>query len=285
MFNNTSQHSSVARRLTAAWVLASSLSGCLSEVSSSVRETPGAPVQHLRLVRPEVLPIAGQFRQAGHAVIGQLVLTGACNAESVEHVKRQEITELHTNRNSAVGWVVVGGLIAVVGAGLLAASGDADQHVTCGEQRAGDRCDSEASAMQELGVTTLLMGLTAGVTGGVFLARKPQLETKDLPEREASRVISVGVACAPTASLNGVIVGFELPGQGTWSARAAADGAVRIEVPRAIPLPEGTTVQVVVESVPATFGNSVTPGAVLGEVRFEKQRTAQPSSPHLASKR
>jgi len=264
----------VARRLTAICVLASSLSGCLSEVSSSVRETAGAPLQRLRLVRSGVAPIAGTFRQDGHTIVGRLTLTPACNAETFQRVKRQQVTDAHTNRSSAIGWLVAGGVIAAIGTGLLAASGDADKQVSCGEQQAGDRCASEESAMQELGLTTLLTGLATGVAGGIFLIRKPQIETKDLPEQEVSRVTSQGVSCASAASLEGIGVAIELPGNGTWSGRATADGTVRIEVQPTIPMPEGAKVQVLVQSVSSTFASSVSPGDVLGEVTFEKQRAS-----------
>jgi hypothetical protein len=257
-------------RLTAACVLVSCLSGCLAEVSTSVRETPGIPQQRFRLVRAGIMPIAGQFRQEGHAVAGQLTLTGACNAESVQSIKRQEVTDTHTNRSAAVGWLVAGGVIAAIGTGLLVASGDADKQVTCGDYREGDKCQSESGAMQEIGLTALLSGLTMAVPGGYFLSRRPQIETKDLPEKQLAHVTSQNVACAPASSLSGVVA-VELPGNGSWSGRASADGSVRIEIQPGIPIPGGATVPVSIQSVPSTFATSVTPGTVLAEVTFVKQ--------------
>lgn len=270
MSNETLARWGATRRMTAVCVLASSLSGCLSEVSTSVRETPGIPVQHLRLIRPETLPIAGTFHQDGHAIVGQLTLPNACNAESRQRVKRQGVTERHTNHAAAIGWMVAGGVLTAVGVGVMAASANADQQVNCGEGRAGDRCESEASAMQELGLTTLLTGLTAATTGGVFLALEPHVETQDLPEREVSKVTSENVACAPTSTLADVVVAIELPGNGTWTGQASADGAVRIDVQPTIAMPDGAKVQIVLHSVPPTFAINVRPGTVLGEVTFEK---------------
>ncbi|HEY3253575.1 MAG TPA: hypothetical protein VGJ91_06490 [Polyangiaceae bacterium] len=243
-----------------------------------MRETPGVPQQQLRLVRG-ALPIAGTFRQAGHAIVGQLTLTPACNAETIQSIKRQELTDTHTNRSAAIGWLVAGGVMAAIGAGLLVASGDADKQVSCGEGREGDKCVSESGAMQELGLTTLLSGVVFGAPGGIFLARPPKIESKDLPEKQLSHVTSQNVACAPPSSLEGIAVAVELPGNGSWSGRAAGDGSVRIEVQPTISLPEGATVQVVVQSVPPTFTSSVAVGTVLGEVSFEQQKSSLRPSP------
>src|SRR6185369_13220234 len=248
-------------RITAVCVLASCLSGCLSEVSTSVRETSGVPQQRLRLIRAGVMPIAGQFRQEGHAVVGQLALTGACNAESVQSIKRQQVTDMHTNRTAAIG--------------LLVASGDANTQVTCGDQREGDTCQSESGALQGAGLSILLGGLTMAVPGGYFLSRKPQIETKDLPEKQASRVTSQNVACAPPSSLEGIVVAVELPEGGSWSGRVSSDGTVRIEIQPRIPLPEGATVPVTVQSVPLTFATSVTAGTVLADVTFVKPQAQE----------
>ena len=132
--------------------------------------------------------------------------------------------------------------------------------------------------MQEVGVTTLITGLAISVVGGVFLARKPQLQSKELPEQEVSRVTSSGVACASVASLEGVTVAFELPQNGSWSGRVTADGTVRIDVQPMIPMPEGAKVQVVIQTVPSTFATSVAVGSVLAEVTLEKTRTERPAS-------
>jgi hypothetical protein len=249
----------------------------LAEVSTSVRETPGVSLQRFRLVRAGVMPIAGQFRQEGHAVVGQLTLTGACNAESVQTIRRQEVKDTHTNRSAAIGWLVAGGVVAAIGTGLLVASGDADKRVTCGDYREGDKCQSESGAMQEVGLTALLSGLTMAVPGGYFLSRKPQIETKDLPEKQTSSVTSQNVACAPASSLEGVVVAVELPGNGSWSGRATADGTVRIEIQATIPMPADATVPITLQSVPSTFATSVTPGTVLAEVTFAKPRASQES--------
>ena len=138
---------------------------------------------------------------------------------------------------------------------------------------------SESSALQELGLTTLLTGIVVGVPGGLFLARKPKIETKDLPEKQLSQVTARNVACAPASSLEGVVVAVELPGNDSWSGRAAPDGSVRIEVGPTIPMPEGATVQVAVQSVPSTFTSSVAVGTVLDEVRLEKQKSSLGPSP------
>ena len=221
------------------------------------------------------MPIAGQFRQEGHAVVGQLALTGACNAESVQSIKRQQVTDMHTNRTAAIGWLVAGGVITAIGTGLLVASGDANTQVTCGDQREGDTCQSESGALQRGGLSILLGGLTMAVPGGYFLSRKPQIETKDLPEKRASRVTSQNVACAPPSSLEGIVVAVELPEGGSWSGRVSSDGTVRIEIQPRIPLPEGATVPVTVQSVPLTFATSVTAGTVLADVTFVKPQAQE----------
>jgi len=275
MNNEAIGRSAIGNRVAAACVLATFVSGCLSEVSTSVRETAGPSVEHFRLVRPGVVPIAAQFHQVGHSIVGQLALTNACNTESVQSIKRQEVTDRHTNRGAAIGWLLAGGVVTALGTGLMVASGGADKRVTCGDYSDGDECHSMSGAMLETGLLAALSGLTVAVPAGISLAQKPKIETKDLGEEQISFVTSSNVPCAPPTNLEGIVVAIDLPGNGNWSGRSAADGTVRIEVQPSIPMPEGESVSIRVQSVPSTLASNVVPGAVLAAVTFVKPQALQ----------
>ena len=257
-------------RFTALCAITSTLAGCaFTETSTSVRSLPGTSTAQLRLARADTSPILGTFRQEGHVIIGQLALTNACSIESTQLTRQQEVTDTHTKVGSSVAWVVTGAVIAAVGTGLLVASADADKHVFCGDgsgqPREGEQCHSVSGAMQELGITTLVTGLIPVVAGGYFLAQKPRVETKDLATKEVKRV-SGPTVCGSTASLQGLTLAVELPGNGRWLGQALADGSVRIDINPNIPLPERATLRVVVDAVPANLAGLVSPGAALGEL-------------------
>ncbi len=264
------------QRFTPAVALAitcSLLAGCtgLRETTTSVRSVPEAPVERLRLTRAGVLPIAGTFQQDGHSVLGQLSVTNQCTAESTQLIRKQEASDTHTVRGTATAWTIVGGLVTAVGVGLLVASDGADKRVTCGEGRAGDQCESQSSALQTGGITMLATGLATAIAGGYFLAQKPNVETKELPAERVTHVEAEGVSCGVTRMVQGLSVGFEVPGNGTWSGLALADGSVHIEVNPGIKLPDSGALPVFVLSVPANLAGIVSPGTRLGEVALSKR--------------
>ena len=240
----------------------------MAQTTTSIHTTPGAPTQRYRLIRAGVAPVVGSFRQDGHAVQGQLTLTGACNSESFQRQERQEVTETRTNTGNSMALTVASAIVSAVGVGLLVAAGGADDRVTCGEMQSGDKCLSESGAYTEAGVGVLGLGLSGVIAGGYFLMRKPEVETKQLPAQEASRVTAKNVACGNTANLEGMVAALELPGNGTWTGRVAADGSVRIAVNENVPLPEQGSARVIVQTVSAGYAGVIAIGATLGEVSF-----------------
>ena len=129
-------------------------------------------------------------------------------------------------------------------------------------------CNSESSALEDAGLTTLLSGLVAAVAGGYSLAQKPTIQTKELPSETHTQLLSNNASCGTTAALEGLSVAVDLPGNGSWRGRTALDGSVRIDVSDSIKLPEGAPLTVVVDSVPPLLAGIVTPGAVLGDVKL-----------------
>lgn len=289
MTQYTAQRFQVLRRLTALGLLASTVSGCsFTQSSTTVRSLPEPPVEHLRLTRADSSPVSGTFEQNGHAVVGQLTLGAGCASESNQTVRRQSITETRTNRTTAITWVVLGGVLTAVGAGFLVASQSADKQVTCGNDlssapKEGDECHSQSGILSEAGFSTLLSGLAIGTGAGIFLARKPQTETADLPSQQLTRV-TAPVACGNTEALAGLVVALELPAGGRWTGRAASDGSVRIDINEKISLPAQMSVPVVVESVPPSLAGLVTVGAGVGKVILSGAHTESPRR-KLASNR
>ncbi|MET0794181.1 MAG: hypothetical protein ABW061_21850 [Polyangiaceae bacterium] len=277
MANRESKRLGRAQRLAALFLAGTLVAGC-TQTTTNVRSLPGPSVEHIHLTRAGVIPVAGAFRQEGHSIVGQLAFTTDCTAESRQIIRQQVTTDTHQDRRASIALTVVGATVAAAGVGLLAASSDADQEVSCGQGRAGDRCQSESSALMELGLSALLSGLTAGVAGGYLLAQKPQIETRELPTETRTQLIANGVSCGPTRVLEGLSVSFELPHGGAWSGRAAADGSVRIDVNEGIRLPEGTTVRIVVDAVPAGLAAIVSPGMLVGEVSLARGAAAKVST-------
>ena len=263
------------------------LGGCTGLTqSTSVRSLPDPPTQHVHLTRSGVIPVTGSFHQEAHSIVGQLAFTNDCAAESRQLVRRQETTETHPNRALGVGLAVVGGVVTAVGAGLLVASGSANDEVSCGAGRAGDTCNSESSALATAGLSVLLSGLSFAIYGGYTLAQKPKLETKELPAETRIQLLANNVSCGTTATLEGLAVAVDLPDNGTWRGRTARDGSVRIDVSESIRLPEGATLNLVVDSAPAILSAIVSPGATLGTVRLahvaaskKSVRSKQPRDP------
>ena len=273
--------------LVALAIASSLLGGCTGfrETTTSIRSLPEAPVERVRLSRVGVSPIAGSFRQQGHAVLGQLSITDQCTKESTQLIRKQEQKDTHTVRGTATTWTVVGGLVAAVGTGLLVASADADGRVTCGEGKAGDQCESASSALQSAGLTLLAAGLSSAIAGGYFLAQKPELETKELPVERVTRAQADGVSCGATRMVEGLVVGFEIPGNGTWSGQALADGSVRIEVSSGIKLPDSGSLPVLAVAVPPNLAGVVSPGSRLGEVGFSKPALENKPGAHAKNAR
>jgi len=274
-------------QIVALAVATSSLSACTGfrETTTSIRSLPDKPVERVRLTRAGVSPIAGEFRQQEHSVLGQLSITHLCTQESTQLIRKREESDTHTVRGTAMAWTVVGGLVTAVGAGLLVASDDADKRVSCGEGKAGDQCESESSAMQTAAFSLLVTGLSSAIAGGYFLAQKPSTETKELPAERVTRVQAESVSCGATRMVEGLSVGVEIPGNGTWTGVALADGSVRIEVSPGIKLPDSGTLPVVVMAVPANLAGVVSPGMRLGEVALKKQQPESKPGVHAKNAR
>jgi hypothetical protein len=268
-----------ALRLTFLGFVSVTGAGCsLTSSTTTLRTALGPAVEQHRLQRADTNAVTGAFQQQGHAIIGQLAFTADCVTQSTRPVYRQEVTDRRTNRAAATAWTVAGGVIVAAGVGMLVASSSADQQVNCGQMQAGDQCQSEASALQTVGFATLLAGLIPIGSGLIFLAQKPRTETKDLPSEAIATVEPGAVACGATAELEGLSALVEIPGNGKWTGRAAADGTLRIEINDRIPLLEGSRVMVTVESVPAGIAGLVSPGATLGSLTLGAHAAGNPSA-------
>jgi hypothetical protein len=260
--------------------------GCsFTQTSSTIRAVPGAPSERLRLTREGLSVLSGDFHQEGHTVVAQLTLSNDCTTESNQVIARQQVTDTHTNRTTAIAWTIVGGMLTAVGTGLLVDSQSADTRVVCGSGdtvKAGDQCDSASSAESSAAVSTLVLGLTTALVGGFYLTRKPQIETTDLPVQQLTTV-TTQVSCGASAALAGLGLALELPGNGKWSGRAEADGSLRININPQLALPDAT-LPIVVEEVPPSLAGLVAPGAVVGQLKLSNDR---PDSAHrkLASRR
>ena len=273
MAYDVSLHFGLARRFTALCGIASTLAGCaFTETSTSLRFVPSAPTHRLRLTRADASPLASTFRQEGHTIVGQLALTDACSVESTQILRQQEVTDTHTRRGATVAWIVTGAVLTAVGTSLLVASTAANSEVSCGNgdtPRSGDKCYSESGFFREAGVSALLTGLVPVVTGSYFLAQKPRVVMKDLAAKEVKNT-SGPAPCGSTVTLVGLTAAVELPGNGRWLGQAAADGSLRIDINPNIPLPDNTTLRVVVDAVPASLAGLVSPGALLGELTVQR---------------
>ena len=184
MANQTSSTLSRLGRQLACVGLAVAVAGCsTTQTTLSVRSTPQAPSQRIRLVRPDT--VTGQWHQEGRSLTGQLSFVAACQAETVQVTRREQVKDTHANPRYSTGAYVAGALISLVGVAILASSADKDDTVSCGNgdtPHAGDTCDSEAGAWRALGAVTLGSGLGA-ILGGAIVQRAHRAQR----ERSAHR--------------------------------------------------------------------------------------------------
>lgn len=245
--------------------------GCsMMKTTVSVRDTPGAPTQQIRLIRPDAAPLAAAWRQEGRELVGQLSFTAACQAEARQVTRREQVTETRPNKSYYVAAYVTGAILSVAGIALLAQSGTESEAVHCTTRRA-ESCGSTAEAYRTGGVTLLGSGLGAIVGGVIVQTRKPVIEASALPDRVSVAVDPKSYACGDLASLRDMTIAAELSNGGKRSGRVDANGGVRIALSSNADFGKRQSARFSVESAPAT-APFAKPGLVLGELSLASPR-------------
>ena len=243
-------------------------SGCVSRARVHVTEGPAST--SVRLARADASALTASFRAEGRAVVGQLGFSRACAEET------RQVTHRETQRTRvSAGWIalgVAGVVTSVVGAYALSAASSADGTVSCGSgsgaPRAGDKCESSASKLSEVGTSALISGVGMAVMGGYMAAQTRHTESETLPDQTSLRVREAQ-PCGNLAALDGMQVAVLLPRfGGKWSGRVSADGTARIELATKVAIPPDSRVDVFVASVPTSLAGLVAPGSVLAQVKL-----------------
>ena len=226
-------------------------------------------MQHVRLVRPDAEPLQAEWRQEGRELVGQLSLTAACQAETRQLVKREQVTETAPNKAYYVSAYVVGALVSAVGLGFVANASGKSESVYCGnggQVRSGDSCRSEAGVWRTGGFALLGTGLGTMLGGALVQARKSEVQTSELLPEEHVAVDPKLHACARVEDLEGTVVAAELSGGGNWLGTADAQGVVRIELGPNANLGAQQTARFSVDSAPEPTDRFARPGLALGEL-------------------
>jgi hypothetical protein len=269
-----------AQSSLARWAAIVSTFGCatgcsMTRTTTMVVATEAAPVQHVRLVRPDAEPLQAEWRQEGRQLVGQLAFTAACQAETRHLVKREQVTETAPNKAYYVSAYVVGALVSAVGLGLIANASGRSESVYCGsggQVRSGDSCTSEAGAWRTGGITLLGTGLVTMLGGALVHARKPDVHTSALLPEERVAVDPKLYACARVEDLQGTVVAAELSRGGKWIKTADAQGVVRIELGSNANLGAQQVARFSVDSAPEPTDRFARPGLALGELSLTAAR-------------
>ncbi len=248
--------------------LAILLSGCsMSRTTTNVRSTPLEPRYQIRLVRLEQPPLVGAWEQQGRSLLGHITYTASCQAETRHVVEREQIAETGPNKAYYVGAYVAGALLTVAGIALAANSAGKSNAVTCGSGgrlRAGDSCESEASAWRTAGGLTIATGLGLALGGALVHARRTEVATTRLAPEQQVIVAPQLHACGHLADLRDLVVAAEIDGTGKWLGQADALGVVRIELGESVKLGTKPTVRFSVASAPPSATSFTFAGAPLG---------------------
>lgn len=263
-------------RLTAIISIFGCVTACsMTRTTTTVRAAEEAPVQHVRLVRPDAEPLQARWHQEGRQLVGQLAFTAACQAETRQLVKREQVTETAPNKAYYVGAYVVGALVSVVGLGFIANASGKSEEVYCGsggQARSGDKCTSEADAWRTGGIVLLGSGLGTVVGGALVHARKSEVQTSALVPEERVSVDPKLYACAKLEDLQGMVVAAELSGGGKWLGTADEHGVVRIELGPNANLAAQQTARFSVDSAPEPTDRFARPGLALGDLSLTATR-------------
>jgi hypothetical protein len=272
-------HRTAGRRFSRVLIVALavvSLPGCsMTKTTVSVRSTAQAPTQHLRLVRPDAAPLTAVWRQEGRQLVGQLAFTPACQAETHQVTRREQVTDTRPNQSYYVGAYVAGALLSVAGLALIANSQGKSEEVSCGSgarPRAGDTCDSPAGLWRTGGIVVLGTGLGTILGGALVQARPPEIRAGWLPPEKRVSVDPKIYACGTRAELKDVVVAAGLSGGGRWLGKADDQGAVRIELGANADLSSRQFARFTVESAPEGAERFAPSGFSLGELRLSAPR-------------
>jgi hypothetical protein len=270
----------VAQSSLGRWAAIVSVFGCttgcsMTRTTTTVHATEGAPVQHVRLVRPNAEPLQAEWRQEGRQLVGQLSLTAACQAETRHVVKREQVTETAPNKAYYVSAYVVGALVSAVGLGFVANASGKSESVSCGsggQVRSGDSCRSEAGAWRTGGFALLGTGLGTMLGGALVHGRKSEVQRSALLPEERVSVDPKLYACARVEDLQGTVVAAELSGGGKWLGTVDAQGVVRIELGSNANLGAQQAARFSVDSAPEPTDRFARPGLALGELSLTSAR-------------
>jgi hypothetical protein len=232
-------------------------------------------VQHIRLIRPDAEPLQARWRQEGRELVGQLAIVAACQAETRQLVKREQVTETAPNKAYYVGAYVVGALTAAAGVGLLANASTKSEEVYCGsggQPRAGDSCTSAAAAWRTGGIVLLGTGLGTMLGGALVQAKKSAVQTSPLLPEERVSVDPKVHACARLEDLKGTVVAAGLSGGGQWLGQADEQGLVRIDLGPNVNLTPQQTVRFSVGAAPEPTASFMRPGLPLGALSLTAAR-------------
>ncbi len=263
-------------RLTAIVSIFGCTAGCsMTRTTTLVRATEEAPVQRVRLVRPDAAPLRAAWRQEGRELVGKLSFTAACQAETRQLVKREQVTETAPNKAYYVSAYVVGAVISAVGLAFIANASGKSEAVYCGsggQVRSGDTCKSAAGAWRTGGVALLGTGLGTMLGGVIMQARKSEVQTSALLPEERVSVDPKLYACARVEDLQGTVVAAELSGGGKWLGTADAQGMVRIDLGPNANLGAQQTARFSVDSAPEPTHRFARSGLALGELPLTAAR-------------
>lgn len=262
---------SVSTRHMTSWVcIGMLLGGCsTTSTSTSVRSAPAEPTHQLRLIRPDLAPLSATWHQEGRSLVGQLAFTAACQAETRQVIRREQITETRPNKSYYTGAYIAGAIVTMVGIGLVASSAGKSDTVSCGSgstPRDGDKCTSEAGAWRSAGALVIATGLGTVLGGVIVQARKPQVETARLPSEFRIAVEPKAHACGRLESLENMVIAVDLSDGGQWSGRVDSQGGVRIDLGANANLRGAQTARFSVDAVPQTAESFATVGLALGEL-------------------
>jgi hypothetical protein len=253
-----------------------SLLGCsMTRTTVSVRSTAQAPTQQVRLIRPDAAPLTAAWRQEGRELVGQLAFTAACQSETRQVTRREQLTETRPNKTYYVAAYVAGALLSVAGVGMLAASQSKNDEVYCGSgghPRAGDTCDSEAGAWRKVGVGVLSTGLVSILSGVLVQTRPPDVRAGWLPPEERVSIDPKVYACGHGEDLKDLVLAAELSGGGKWLGKSDEQGVVRIVLGPNADLASRQSARFLVESAPKRAESFAPSGLALGELELSAPR-------------
>ncbi|MFO7179037.1 MAG: hypothetical protein DIU78_010090 [Pseudomonadota bacterium] len=252
---------------------ASACSGTIT--STSIRETATPATKHVRLARPDAVPLAASWKQDGYRLHGRLAFTEACRTEAVHVTRRERVEETRPNPTYTTAGYVGAGVFLATGIGFVVAAQNQDDTVRCGvngDVRHGSRCTSLAGAFQDFGFATLAIG--AGLLIGTILhaQRTPTVTTAELPAERRVTVTPTVHACGDPSELEGITVLAELSDGGTWSGTVDSQGSVTIELSRNLVLHGDQTARFRIASVTEQTPKVVKSGMPLGELALTRAR-------------